>query len=240
MGYPMSLKYDNDPPAPAAPASPTAPDNSRPMTQASAQKTLISWFQRLDRQTARQLLDDNEPIAMSPVLKIVEETTAMFLSHALYYMSRIVTRHCDSEFPDSVPFFLRVSRNLYRHLHNQLKVLRSATLIASLRGGEGLAQQVQDITYLKEDMEKAESALKEDVRFLVAAASIREGNIVGLVSKLAFLFLPVSLLATILGIQDDYTHVRFAILGGLSGPFISISVYVMFFWKPSNLDKLQL
>lgn len=151
-------------------------------------------------------------------------------------MSRIVRGHCDEQFPDNIPFFLRVSRSLHREIHDQQKVLRHALRVASLKGGENMAEQIQDFNYLTEDMERALRALEEDVRFLVAAASIREGKIVGWVSKFAFLFLPLSLLATILTISDDY--IRFAILGSLSVPFVLVSMYLMFFWKPSNIDSL--
>jgi hypothetical protein len=202
----------------------------------SSREELIRWLQQLDPKDARALFDDHEPLAMRPVLKIVEGKSAMFLSHTRYIMSRIVTRHCDAQFPDSVSFSLQVSRSLYRHIHDQQKLLKATVLIASLRGGNNLAEEVEDINSLKDDMERSLRALEEDVRFLVAAASIREGKIVGLVSKFAFLFLPVSLLATILAINNDY--IRFAILGALSVPFILVSVYLMFIWKPSNIDRL--
>jgi hypothetical protein len=202
----------------------------------SCRKEFVGWLQRLKPQDAKALFDDHEPVAVRPVLKIVERASAMFLAHAQHIMSRIVRGHCDEQFPDNIPFFLRVSRSLHREIHDQQKVLRHALRVASLKGGENMAEQIQDFNYLTEDMERALRALEEDVRFLVAAASIREGKIVGWVSKFAFLFLPLSLLATILTISDDY--IRFAILGSLSVPFVLVSMYLMFFWKPSNIDSL--
>jgi hypothetical protein len=153
-------------------------------------------------------------------------------------MSRIVTRHCDEKFPNSISFFLEISRSLYRHIHDQQRLLRFALRIASLKGGENIAEQIQDFGFLTQDMESALKALEEDVRFLVSAASIREGKIVGWVSKFAALFLPVSLLATILAISDP-GYTRWAILGGLSVPFVLISVYFMFLWRPAHLDNLR-
>jgi len=76
------------------------------------------------------------------------------------------------------------------------------------------------------------------VRFLVGEASIQEGKVVGWVSKFAALFLPVSLLATILSISDP-GYARWAILGGLSVPFVLISIYFMFFWKPAYFNSLR-
>lgn len=108
--------------------------------------------------------------------------------------------------------------------------------VASLRGGNGLVEELEGLNHLKEEMDRQLRLLEADARFLVAGASINEGKIVGSVSKLAFLFLPLSLLATILAINDDY--IRFIILGALSVPFILVSVYLMFFWKPSNIDRL--
>jgi hypothetical protein len=80
-------------------------------------------------------------------------------------------------------------------------------------------------------------ALEEDVRFIVSVASIKEGKVVGLVSKLAFYFLPLSLLATILTISDD--NLRFYILAGLSVPFILATTYFMFYFKISNINSLD-
>ncbi len=81
-------------------------------------------------------------------------------------------------------------------------------------------------------MDSALKAIEEDVKFFVGEASIEEGKIVGWVSKFAALFLPVSLLATILSINDT-GYARWAIFGCLSGPFVLISIYFMFFWKPA-------
>lgn len=100
-----------------------------------------------------------------------------------------------------------------------------------------MAEQIKDFNFLAEEMDRALKALEEDVRFLVSTASIREGKIVGWVSKFAALFLPVSLLATILTISDP-GYTRWAILGGLSMPFLLISIFFMFFWKPPHVDNL--
>jgi hypothetical protein len=208
--------------------------------QVSSRRELISWLQRLTPSEAKGLFNDpdHEPLALRPVLKIVERASAMFLAHARYIMIRILTRHCDDRFPDNISFFLHVSRSLHRHLHDQQKLLLSALRVAALRGGNDIAEQKRDFEFLAEDMGNALKALEEDVKFLTSAASIIEGKIVGLVSKFAALFLPVSLLATILAISDP-GYTRWAILGGLSVPFVLISVYLMFFWKPVHLDSLR-
>jgi hypothetical protein len=208
--------------------------------QVSSRRELISWLQRLTPSEAKGLFNDpdHEPLALRPVLKLVERAGAMFLAHAHYTMIRVLTRLCDDRFPDSIPFFLHISRNLQTHLHDQKKLLRNALRVAALKGGNDFAEQKRDFEFLKEDMESALKALEGDVKFLTSAASIREGRIVGWVSKFAALFLPVSLLATILAISDP-GYTRWAILGGLSVPFVLISVYLMFFWKPVHLDSLR-
>jgi hypothetical protein len=162
----------------------------------------------------------------------------MFLVHARYIMSRMVNRICDDKFPNSIPFFLSISRALHRHILDQQKLLRLALRVASLRGGENTAEQIEDFDFLAEEMDRAMKALEEDVRFLASTASIREGKIVGWVSKFAALFLPVSLLATILTISDP-GYTRWAILGGLTVPFVLISIFFMFFWKPPHVDNLR-
>jgi hypothetical protein len=159
----------------------------------------------------------------------------MFAAHARHLMTRILTRHCDAQFPDDISFFLRISRVLHRYTHEQQKLLRQALKIASLRGGDEITEQKRDFISLAKEMDSVLKALEEDVRFLVGEASIREGKIVGWVSKFAALFLPVSLLATILSISDP-GFVRWAVLGGLSVPFVLISVYFMFFWKPAYFN----
>ena len=183
------------------------------------------------------MFDDHEQLALRPVLKIVESNGVMFLAHARYFMNRILTRHCDAQFPESIPFFLYISRSLHRGIHEQQRVLRYSSRLASLRGGDDIAEQKQDFDFLASDMDGALKALEEDVRFLVGEASIREGRIVGWVSKFAALFLPVSLLATILSISNP-GYARWAVLGGLSVPFVLISIYFMFFWKPAYFNSL--
>jgi hypothetical protein len=198
----------------------------------------MSWLQRLTPDEAKALFDDHEQLALRPVLKIVESNGVMFLAHARHIMTRILTRHCDAQFPESIPFFLHISRSLHRYIHDQQRVLRYSLRVASLRGGDDIAEQKQDFAFLAGDMDGALKALEEDVRFLVGEASIREGRIVGWVSKFAALFLPVSLLATILSISDP-GYARWAILGGLSVPFVLISIYFMFFWKPAYFNSLR-
>ena len=198
----------------------------------------MSWLQHLTPNEAKTLFDDHEQLALRPVLKIVESNGVMFLAHARHIMARIVSRHCDAQFPESIPFFLYISRSLHRCVHEQQRVLRYSLRVASLRGGDDITEQRQDFGFLADDMDGVLKALEEDVMFLVGASSIREGKIVGWVSKFAALFLPVSLLATILSISD-HGHVRWAILGGLSVPFVLTSTYFMFFWKPVYFDGLR-
>ena len=211
------------------------PDDRR--HQVSSRQELISWLQRLTPDEAKALFNDHEQFALRPILKIVESNGVMFLAHARYIMNRILDPHPDTQFPDSIPFFLHISRSLHRATHEQQRILRSALRVASLRGGDDIAEQKQDFGFLAGDMDGILKALEEDVRFLVGEASIREGKLVGWVSKFAALFLPVSLLATILTISDP-GYTRWAILGGLSVPFVLISIYFMFFWKPTYLYSL--
>ena len=162
----------------------------------------------------------------------------MFLVRARYILSRILNLFCDGKFPNSIPFFLSISRALHRHILDQQQLLPYALRVASLRGGENIAEQIEDFDFLAEEMDRALKALEEDVRFLVSTASIREGKIVGWMSKFAALFLPVSLLATILTISDP-GYTSWAILGGLSVPFVLTSIFLMFFWKPPHVDNLS-
>jgi len=214
------------------------PATNSQLRQISSRKELIGWLQQLNPEEVKALFNDDEPLALRPVLKIVERTSTMFLAYTRYIMLRIVTGGIDEEFPDNIPFFLQISRALHRHIHEQQKLLRYALRVASLKGSENISEQIEDFGFLNEDMEGALKALEEDVRFLASATSIREGKIVGWVSKFAALFLPVSLLATILSISDP-GYTRWVILGGLSVPFVAISIFLMFFWKPPHLDSLK-
>jgi hypothetical protein len=203
--------------------------------QLSARRELISWVQRLKHNEAKALFDDQEQLALRPVLKIVESSGTMFLDHARYLMARILTRHCDPQFPDSIPFFLHISRSLHRYIHKEQRVLQSTLRIASMRGGDDITEQEQDLDFLIKGLGDALKAIEEDVRFLVGEASVQEGKIVGWVSKIATLFLPVSLLATILSISDP-GYTKWAILGSLSVPFVLISIYFMFFFKSAYIS----
>lgn len=147
-------------------------------------------------------------------------------------------RICDDMFPNSITFFLSVARALHRHVLGQRRLLLYAVRIASLRGGKDIAELREGFDFLGVDMDRMLQILEDDVRFLTLKASIKEGQLVGLVSKFAALFLPVSLLATILTISDP-GYMRWAILGGLSVPFVLISIFFMFFWKPPHVDHLE-
>jgi hypothetical protein len=91
----------------------------------------------------------------------------------------MLARFCDDKFPNSIPFFLAISRALHQHILDQQKHLSYALHVAPLRGGEYIAEQIEDFDFLAEEMDRALKALEEDVRFLVSTASIREGKIVG-------------------------------------------------------------
>jgi hypothetical protein len=193
-------------------------------------------MKRLTPDETKALFNDQEQLALRPVLKLVERNGTMFLSHARSIMSRILTRHCDAKFPDSIPFFLYSSRSLHRYIHQQQRLLRNTLHIASLRSGDDIAEQEADFEFLDKELNRVLNALEEDVKFLVGEASVREGKIVGWVSKFAALFLPVSLLATILSISDP-GYIRWVTLGGLSVPFVLISIYLMFMF-PAYFDGL--
>jgi hypothetical protein len=215
------VTYDDDPKE--------LPENGRKL-QVSAREEILAHLRRLEPSDALSLFNGNHDlILLQPVLKIIERMSATFLQHARWTMSRIVTQHCDKQFPDSIPFFLTISRALHRHIHEQKRLLAKAMRIARLKAGgsDRVKEQIEDFTHLSEE---------EDVRFIVAVAQIKEGQVVGYVSKLAFYFLPLSLWATILAISDDF---RFYILGALSVPSIVFATYIMFFFKPSNVDSLK-
>jgi hypothetical protein len=184
------------------------------------------------------MFDDHEQLALRPILKIVESNGVMFLAHARHVMTRTHTRSCDAQFPDSIPFFLHITRSLLNCIQEQERLLDYALRIASLRGGDDIAEQKEDFGFLAGDINAVQKALEEDVRFLVGEVSIREGKIAGWVSKFAALFLPVSLLATILSISDP-GYAKWAILGGLSVPLLLISIYFMFFWKPAYFNNFK-
>lgn len=209
------------------------PANNGRRNQVSCREELVQWLRQLKPQDAKVLFDDYETLVLRPILKTVERACVTFLAHIRYITSRIVTRHCDEGFPDSIQFFLKVLRSMHWEIYDHQRILRLALRIASLKGGEGIAEQIQDFQFLMEDMKDVLKSLEEDVRFLAAAASIREGKIVGWVSKFACLFLPVSLLASILSISDP-GYTRFAILGSLGVPFVLISIYFLFFWNYSK------
>lgn len=205
--------------------------------QVSARQEIVSWVERLAPEEAISLFHDQKQLALQPVLKIVERHGVMFLLHTRYIMSRVLTHSCDAKFPNSIPFFLYISRALHRYIHLQQRLLRNTLAIASLRGGDDIAEQKEDLAFLERDFDKALNSLEQDVQFLVGEASVREGKIVGWVSKFAALFLPVSLLATILSISD-LGYVRWGILGGLGVPFVLLSIYLMFMF-PDYFSGLE-
>jgi hypothetical protein len=209
----------------------------------SCRHELVGWLQQLQKEEALALFDDNnsEPLALCPILKVVEEASIMFLTYAQYTVTRILTLHCDDKFPNSIQFALRVLRYLHGYIQDQQQLLQENLRVANLKGSKIIEEQTQDIKYLVQDLESTLKAVDEDVRFFVAASSIKEGKLVAMVSKLAFLFLPVSAWAAVMSIngpgQEGYT--RFIIFGSLTLPSLLISAFIIFFWKPSNVDSLE-
>jgi hypothetical protein len=134
-----------------------------------------------------------------------------------------------------------VLRYLHGYIQDQQQLLQENLRVANLKGSKIIEEQTQDIEYLVQDLESTLKAVDEDVRFFVAASSIKEGKLVSMVSKLAFLFLPISAWAAVMSIngpgQEGYT--RFIIFGSLTLPSLLISAFIIFFWKPSNVDSLE-
>jgi hypothetical protein len=211
--------------------------------QVSCRDELIGWLEQLPKEEALALFDDNDvgPLALSPILTVVEAFSVMFLTYARHTMTRILTRHCDKEFPDSIQFALRMLRHLHGFVHDHQRLLQENLRVSYLKGNKNIEEQTKDIEYLVQDSERVVKALEEDVRFFVAISSIKEGKLVAMVSKLAFLFLPVSTWAAVMSIngpgQDGFT--RFIIFGSLTLPSLLISTFIIFFWKPSNVDSLE-
>jgi hypothetical protein len=153
--------------------------SSRQGIQISSREELVAWFRRLKPQDAKALFDDHELLALRLVLKIVERTSATFLAQARYFMSRIAYGHFDEKFPENILFSLHVSRSLYTNIHDQQKILGLAMRVALLKGSQNIAEQIDDLQFLTNDIEGALKALEADVRFLASAASISKGKIVG-------------------------------------------------------------
>lgn len=111
-------------------------------------------------------------------------------------------------------------RNLHGFFHDHQRLLQENLRVAYLKGSKNIEEQIKDIEYLVQDSERAVKALEEDVRFFVAISSIKERKLVAMVSKLAFIFLPVTTWAAVMSIngpgQDGYT--RFIIFGSLALP----------------------
>lgn len=207
-------------------------------TQPSSRRSLISWLSNLSPSDAKKTFSGNKPLAIQSIYRLVETQGIMFLEHTKYLMARILCRDCDTYFPDSIAFFLEVTRSLHGYIHRQKNLLKYNLEVASALGGTDLSEQIEDFDSLSRDLDDTLVALNEDVRFLVGEASIREGKIVGWVSKFAAVFLPVSLLAQVLSIGGD-GFVRWAILGSLSVPFVLLSVYFMFFGTPAYFNSLE-
>ena len=199
----------------------------RRLHQISTRREVVMWIQGLSVDDTNALFDDCNEFALRPVLKMVERGGLMFLDHVRYLMQRILIHACDENFPDSSAFFLDVSRSLEAYIYRHQRLILSSIRTAKLRGGDDIADIEVDLDYLIEDMGNELQALKWNVGFFAAEASIQEGKMVGWVTKLAAVFLPVSLLATILSINDP-GYTRWAILAGLGVPFVLVLIFLMF------------
>ena len=109
--------------------------------------------------------------------------------------------------------------------------MKRAAGMAAIKGvsDEAMEQQVEDIKTLTEEMQLLLARLEQDVTILHSDFAIQQAKLVSRVTKLAFLFLPLSTIAAILAINGPYT--RFVIFGSISVPFLLLSAVAMYFSK---------
>ena len=198
-------------------------------THVSARTELLSWLQKLPSPSRQVLFSPHEPVALRPLIKLIEQMSSAFLAYAHFHLNRIVHGHFDVTFPDTYNFSLVIYRNFHRQIYDQQQILNRAVGMAAIKGVTDVVmeQQKEDIKTLTEEMQLLLARLEQDVQILHSNFAIQQAALVSRLTKLAFLFLPLSTVATILAINGPES--RFVIFGAISVPFVLISATIMFF-----------
>ena len=103
--------------------------------------------------------------------------------------------------------------------------------MASIKGvvDDAMQQQKEDIEILSTQLQHLLARLEQDVQILHSNFAIQQAKLVSRVTKLAFLFLPLSTIATILAINGPSE--RFVIFGAIAVPLVFLSVLFFIFTK---------
>jgi hypothetical protein len=217
------------------------PGSGQRCFQVSSRDELIEWLQHLSAEEEKSLfLEEREPLALRPILKIAEMASTTFLANLQYYTTRINNRQCDDDFPDNIDFALRVARCFHRHSYQQQEMLTRNIAIARVKGCEQL-EEVQDIKFLIESMKVAQCALQEDLQFIISAASVKHAKQVTWFTKFATLVVPVNTVAAILAIAGSGDeNANFKIFGGVTIPLLLFTSYFIFYWRAEHVHSLRL
>ena len=241
-------------PALSSETAPTCP-------QLSCRSELQDYLLGLSPIEALALKSNPEPFALRPLLKLVAETASIFLADASFNLDRIVHRHFDAHFPSNRSFCFNVCRDSHRCLYDQQRVLRAnittLTLLVkpvpiqlspSSSSGQSVAASVEnpvvkelklDLTHLLQEMDALLKRLEHDISFLTSSSSIQQAEAVTNFTIFAFLFVPISTIAGILGIDWD-GGVRFIVFGVLTVPVLIGSLVAVWWWRRGKHDELQL
>ena len=202
--------------------------------QCSARTKILYWIQGLSASARQDLLSHHEPLALRQLIKFTECTSSAFLAYANFHLNRIICGNFDKSFPDTYGFSLHIYRCFHRHIYDQQEILQRAMGMASIKGvvDDAMQQQKEDIEILSTQLQHLLARLEQDVQILHSNFAIQQAKLVSRVTKLAFLFLPLSTIATILAINGP--NERFVIFGAIAVPLVFLSV--LFFISTKDFE----
>jgi hypothetical protein len=207
--------------------------------QVSTRDILKSWLCKLPPGRASVLFSNLEYFALEPLAQLFTDHMIGFIEVA--YLQRYLTVgfHLESDLGLDLDDPLSSARLLHEHGDDAVRCIERFAMVLEARSPEEHKHLAADVDYLLNTMKRLVSRLENGVNFLAQGVSIKENRIsmaqttlVTKVSKLAFLFVPVSTVAAILSISGPDS--RFIILGVVCGPFVVFLSLAMFLFTPER------
>jgi Mg2+ and Co2+ transporter CorA len=197
----------------------------------SCRQEVIEWVKKLSNAARSNLFNDESPLAIRPLIRLIVRTGASILLEYRSHVSRIFNRQHDHEIPNDPKFCLYIVRRAHKNLHNHSRHLKQNKEIIRAKvprqAQELIEELTGDISFLQENMEFLLSKIEQDNQFLASDLSFQQSDLVNKLTKFAFLFVPMGTVASILAIPN--TKLMFTLFAAITIPLISV-VYFIMFW----------
>jgi hypothetical protein len=194
--------------------------------QVSCRTTVQWWLRNLDNSHSIQLFK-REPVAIWPLLGVIQVTNSSFLEEVRFHSARIFNKQYDNVFNPTPKKCVEILRRLYKNLGNHIAHLRQNLYIIQARqhrdnrhtdSDDGPARDTRrddrrassddeltrDIEYLMGEMKAWQERVVEDMKFMGSEQSVKQAELVNVLTTVGMLFFPINAAAAALAISDSW------------------------------------